>query len=230
MDKKHLAASDNSATDNASVKASDAPLNMVTMTDGRIVEFTGKRKLLKEAVTDEKGIGVRLDFVNGQTRLFYMPVEMVERFAIHGAEQKLGDEIAGVDDIEDCVLAVDDLIDRLYNLEWSAKRDASAMAGASVLAKALVQTSGKTIDEVRAFLAPLSQAQKVALRQNAAIAPVVAELEALKASKKKPGKVIDTDSLLGDLAAGIIAAPVSTEGAAEAPAESTAEAADEAAQ
>jgi hypothetical protein len=218
------------ATDTAPIAtaaATEAPLNMITMTDGRIVEFTGKRKLLKEAVTDEKGIGVRLDFVNGQTRMFYLSVEMIERFAIHGAEQKLGDEIAGVDDIEDCVLAVDDLIDRLYNLEWSAKRDASAMAGASILAKALVQTSGKTIDEVRAFLAPLSQAQKVALRQNAAIAPVVAELEALKASKKKPGKVIDTDSLLGDLAAGIVQAPVSTEPVAgEAPAK-TAEAAGE---
>lgn len=209
---KKSPATDAAATETTGAKT--AELNMVTMTDGRIVEFTGKRKLLKEAINDTRGIGVRLDFVNGETRMFYLPEAMVERFAIHGAEQKLGDEIAGVEDIEDCLLAVDELIDRLYNLEWLAKRDASAMAGASVLAKALVRTSGKTIDEVRAFLAPLSQAQKVALRTNAALAPVVAELEALKATKKKPGKVIDTDSLLGNLAAGIIPAPVSTETAA----------------
>lgn len=223
---KKAAETENTAGDGVDTSG----LNMVTMTDGRIVEFTGKRKLLKEAVIDSRGIGVRLDFVNGETRTFYLPAEMIERFAIHGAEQKLGDEIAGVEDIDDCVLAMDELIDRLYNLEWSAKRDASAMAGASVLAKALVKTSGKTLDEVRAFLAPLSQAQKVALRQNAAIAPVVAELEALKASKKKPGKVIDTDSLLGDLAAGIVSAPVSTEGAAAPAADDTADAADEAVQ
>ncbi len=193
--------------------AKEKELNIVTMTDGRLVEFGLKRKLLKEAITDEKGIGVRLDFNNGETRTFYIPSEMMARFAIHGAEQKLGDEIAGVEEIDDCVLAVDELIDRLYNLDWSAKREVSAMAGASVLAKALVQSSGKTIEEVRAFLAPLNQAQKVALRTNPTIAPIVAELEAAKVAKKKPAKVIDTDSLLSNLASGVVPAITSTEGA-----------------
>lgn len=194
-------------------------LNMVTMTDGRVVEFSGKRKLLKDAFTDEKGIGVRLDFVNGETRLFYIPEALMAKFAMHGAEQKLGDEIAGVEDVEDCVEAIDDLIQRLYDLQWGAKREASALAGASVLAKALVQVTSKTIDEVRAFLSKLSQGEKVALRNQKAIAPIVAELEAAKAAKKKPGKVVDTDGLLDSLTSGVEYAPTSTEPVADAAAE-----------
>lgn len=198
-----------------------AEINTVDMLDadnnktGRLVEFTGKRKLVKESFVDNKGIGIRLDFVNGQSRTFYLPIGLIEKFAAHGAEQKLGDEIAGVDDIEDCVMAVDDLIDRLYEGNWIAKREANAMAGASVLAKALVQSSGKSMDEVRAFLKDKTNAEKMALRNNPKIQPIVAELEALKASKKKPGKVIDTDSLLDGLASGVTAIPTSTLGTAD---------------
>lgn len=180
-----------------------APLNIVDMLDsagiktGRLVEFTGKRKLLKESFVDTKGVGVRLDFVNGQSRTFYVPETLREKFAAHGAEQKLGDEIAGVDDLDDCILAIDDLIDRLYNGEWAAKRDTNPMAGASILVKAMVEVSGKPLEAVRTYLAPLSNAQKLALRANKDIAPVVARLEAEKNAKKKPGVAIDTDALLG---------------------------------
>ena len=145
-------------------------------------------------------MGVRLDFVNGETRTFYLPEAMLHKFAAHGAEQKLGDETAGIAEIDDMVMAIDDLIDRLYNLEWAAKREASAMAGASILAKALVQVGGKPLAEVRAFLANMTQAQKLALRDNPKIAPVVQALEAEKAKNKKPTAAIDTDSLLDALA------------------------------
>lgn len=174
-------------------------LNMVTMTDGRIVEFAGKRKLLKSSGSDEKGLFVRLDFVNGETRTFYLPAELTAKFALHGAEQKLGDETAGVVDVDDMVMAVDDLIDRLYNKEWSVKREANALAGASILAKALVRSTGKTLPEIRSFLSTKSQAEKVALRNNPRIKPIIAELEAAKTKSKKAGPVIDTDSLLDSL-------------------------------
>ena len=56
-------------------------------------------------------------------------MECTTKFAAHGAEQKLGDEIAGLEDVDDCVIAIDSLIDRLYNGEWSVKREAGGMAG-----------------------------------------------------------------------------------------------------
>lgn len=168
----------------------------VTMTDGRIVEFAGKRKLLKESMAGEAGVQVRLDLRNGETRLFTIPTDMLEKFAAHGAEQKLGDEIAGLDDVGDCTMAIDDLIDRLYQGEWGVRREASGMAGTSVLLKALVEHTGKTVEQIKAFLTGKTQAEKVALRNNAKIKPIVMRLEEEKVSKKSD---VDTDALLDEL-------------------------------
>ena len=128
----------------------ETAVETVTLSDGRIVEFTGKRKLLKESSENADGkVQVRLDFRNGETRLFTLPDNLLAKFAAHGAEQKLGDEIAGLNDVEDCVLAVDELIDRLYNGEWSVKREANGMAGTSVLVRALVEHTGKTVEQIK---------------------------------------------------------------------------------
>lgn len=176
---------------------SETQVETVTMTDGRLVDFAGKRKLLKESSVNADGkVQVRLDFRNGETRLFTLPDALLNKFAAHGAEQKLGDEIAGLTDTEDCVLAVDELIDRLYNGEWSVKREANGMAGTSVLVRALVEHTGKTVEQIKQFLNGKSQAEKVALRNNPKIKPIVERIEAEKASKKAN---VDTDAMLGEL-------------------------------
>lgn len=175
----------------------ETQIETVTMTDGRVVDFAGKRKLLKESIVTADGkVQVRLDFRNGETRLFTIPDNLMAKFAAHGAEQKLGDEIAGLNDVEDCVLAVDELIDRLYNGEWSVKREANGMAGTSVLVRALVEYTGKTVEQIKQFLSGKSQAEKVALRNNPKIKPIVERIEAEKASKKAN---VDTDAMLGEL-------------------------------
>lgn len=169
----------------------------VTMQDGRVVDFTGKKKLLKDgSVTAEGKVQVRLDFRNGETRIFTIPDNLLNKFAAHGAEQKLGDEIAGLTEIDDCVLAIDELIDRLYNGDWSVKRESSGMAGTSVLVRALVEHTGKTVEQIKAFLSGKSQAEKVALRNNPKIKPIVDRIESEKAAKKTS---VDTDALLGEL-------------------------------
>lgn len=181
-------------------KKKEPVINTVTMNDGRAVDFVGKRRLLKESSVTDGRVQVRLDFINGETRTFTLPDSLLEKFAAHGAEQKLGDEIAGVEDVEDAVLAIDELIDRLYNGEWGVARDKSGLAGASILLRALVETSGKSVEEIKSFLKDKTPAQKAALRNNAKIKPVVDRLEAEKAAKtqKKAGS-IDTDALLDGL-------------------------------
>lgn len=172
-------------------------IETVTMQDGRVVDFAGKRKLLKESLQTEDGkVQVRLDFRNGETRLFTLPETMISKFAAHGAEQKLGDEIAGLQDVEDCVIAMDELIDRLYNGEWTVKRESSGMAGTSVLVRALVEHTGKSVEQIKQFLAGKSQAEKIALRNNAKIQPIVQRIEAEKASKATN---VDTEAMLGEL-------------------------------
>ena len=170
----------------------------VTMQDGRSVEFAGKRKLLKETIIEGDSVAVRLDFRNGETRTWTVPKDLVLRCAGHGAEQKLGDETAGTEDVDDMVLAVDELIARLNKGPdfWITKREGGGMAGTSVLLRALVEFSGRTSEQVKEFLSGKTQAEKLALRNSPKVKPIVERLEAEKAAK---GAKVDTDALLANL-------------------------------
>lgn len=169
----------------------------VTMTDGRKVVFTGapnaprSRKLLKDYfINSEKGeVSVLLDFRNGQTRTFIIPQSLILQFAGHGAEQKLGDETAGLDDVDDMVFEVDALIERLNKGEFNKTREGSgATPGSSILVKAIMEASGRTMEQVKAFLATKSAKDKLNLRtQSPKIAPIVKRLEAEKAAKLTAG-------------------------------------------
>lgn len=173
----------------------------VTMSDGRVVEFNKKQKLVKTSSIGDNGeVSVRLDFVNGETRNFTMREDMVARFAAHGAEQKLGDAIAGETEIGDAVLAVDDLLGRLNNGEWTIARSAGAFSGTSILIQALVEASGKSVDDIKAFLANKTQAEKLALRRSDKLRPIIDRLEADKAKTAK--NTVDTGALLGELGLG----------------------------
>lgn len=177
--------------------ASKREIETVSMSDGRKVDFVGKRKLLKETTIENGEVSVRLDFRNGETRTFTIPESLLLKFAGHGAEQKLGDETAGVDDVDDMVLGIDELISRLEKGEWSTKREGSSgVAGTSVLLRALVEFSGKTVDQMREWLKDKSQQEKLALRNSPKIRPIVERLEAEKAAK---GAKVDTDALLSGL-------------------------------
>lgn len=188
---------DSGAATAAKKSKSEVPPEVVNMTDGRLVEFAGKRRMIKESFISDAGeISTRLDFRNGQTRTFVMPDSLKAKFAAHGAEQKYGDETAGVDDVDDMILAVEELDEYIQKGEWSTRAEGNGMAGTSVLAKALVEFSGKTMEVIKTYLKGKSQKEKVALRNNKDIKPIVERLEAEKAAK---GPVVVVD--LGELAA-----------------------------
>lgn len=183
----------------------ETTVETVKMDDERIVEFTGKRRLNKESFVDAEGnILCRLDFRNGETRTFKLPQTLVAKAAAHGIEQKLGDEMSGIEDLEDAIQAVDELMERLGKGEWNAKREGgTGFAGASILARALVEATGKTIEEVKAFMSGLTNGQKLALRGDETLAPIVKRLEAEKAARATKGKpAVDTGSLLAGLKSG----------------------------
>ena len=169
---------------------------LVKMQDGREVTFVGKRKLLKDTIIENGVVSVRLDFLNGETRTFACPDEMILKAAGHGLEQKLGDEVAGVSDVDDQVIAIDELIDRLAQGQWSTQRQSSGVAGTSVLFKALQEAyPAKSAEDLKAFLKAKTQAEKLALRNSSRLKPIVERLEAEKAQ----GSKIDSESLLGEL-------------------------------
>lgn len=174
----------------------------VTMNDGRLVEFPPKRKVAKESfimANDDDGsvaVQTRLDFRNGETRLFTIPTALLAKFAAHGAEQKLGDAMAGLANIEDGILAVDDLIDQLYQGNWNTPRAASEMAGASILVRALVELKGQPVEKVKDFVKAKSAAERTALRNAPAVKAIIERLEAEKVAKAGN---INADELLSGL-------------------------------
>lgn len=190
-----------------------AVVEKVKMTDGREVDFAGKRKMLKTVVIDrEKNtVSVRFDFRNGETRSFQVPSTLALDCAGHGASQKIGDETAGEDDIDDMVIAVDAIIHRLLAGDWSAEREAGdGFSGASVVIKAIVEVSGKSVDDVKAFLdkkladdksrgGKLTRAALYASFRNPT-SKTGQVIERLEREKKSKNNAVDADALMTELA------------------------------
>lgn len=183
-----------------------APLiEKVKLTDGREVEFAGKRKILKETLIDKEAgtITLRVDFRNGETRSYSINPDLFFDFAAHGATQKYGDETAGEDDLDDAILAMDDLHARLEKGEWNVARQSGGFAGTSVLLKALVEysrregeTENDAVARVKTYLSTKTQAEKVALRNSSKLKPIVDRLESEKIAKNSK---VDTDALLAQI-------------------------------
>lgn len=195
-------------------------VELVSMEDGRKVEFVGKRKMNKESGQLESGaLSIRIDFRNGKTRTYPLNPALINTFALHGAEQKYGDEAAGLEELDDAVEAIDALHERLTKGEWTQAREASGFAGASIVIRAMCEQTGKTAEAIKAFVeaklaaseaeaqasggekkALTRQALYTALRNSEKLKPIVARLEAERAAKQKGASKVDADAILGELA------------------------------
>lgn len=188
----------------AEATATEKPRIKVKMTDGRDVEFPESTKAKKQILYVKDGVvseddsgtpcGVRFDFVNGQTRTILASdvQQLAARYFVHGISQKHGDEYAALKDVDDCVEAFDQLFERTKKGEWKEEREGGGLAGISVLAKALVEFTKKSIDDVRTILKTLSPKEKTALRQAPGVREIVTRIEAEKAA----GTKVDTSALL----------------------------------
>lgn len=144
-------------TEATEVKAKKAApeVTAVTMGDGRVVNFTGKAQLNKEVVEEgDAPVGVRFDFRNGESRYFDLyTTKLLAQLAAHGAKQKIGDETAGISDVDDMVVAIDAMLERLAKGDWSKARAAGdGFSGASVVIRAVAEATGKSVADVKAFL------------------------------------------------------------------------------
>lgn len=146
----------------------------VTMSDGRTVQFAGKKKVLKETLIDASkievdesagiiqiqagAISIRMDFRNGETRLIPIPISLTPKFAGHGGEQKFGDELASpsTDPMseEDMVIAIDDLNAQIQAGNWGKGRASGGggVSGASLVVQAIMEVTGKDLATVKAYL------------------------------------------------------------------------------
>lgn len=205
-----------------------AEVQLVKMEDGREVGFAGKRRINKETLIDEGkilvegdtvtlqsgAVSVRMDFRNGKTRTFPLQLNLLPKFAGHGAEQKYGDELASPADKplseDDMVLAVEDLFSQLNTEGWYAAREGGGgVAGASVVVLAIMEASGKTQEQVKAFLqgkldAAKAAGQKLSRKElydsfrnpNSKVGQIVKRLEEERLAKDSK---VDADQALNEL-------------------------------
>lgn len=186
----------------------------VQMEDGREVSFTGKATMLKEVENDVEGqpAAVRFDFRNGAVRRYrFVGSPLLLQLAAHGAKQKIGDSTVKAEDTDDMVLAVEDMIKRLEAGNFNAERAAGdGFSGASIVIKALVEATGKTVEEIKAWLEGKLEAAKAAgqnLTRNdlyqgfrkpgTKTAAIITRLEEEKRAKATK---LDGDDLLSELA------------------------------
>lgn len=130
----------------------------VKMEDGSTVEFAGNRQVSKSVeVNPQSGeVTVKFAFRNGALRQISaggLSREVQLRALGHGLSQKIGDNFAGVKELDDIVLATDDMMKQLSGGDWGAVREAGdSLAGASIVIRAICEATGKSISDVRAFL------------------------------------------------------------------------------
>jgi hypothetical protein len=153
----------------------------VTMTDGRVVGFAGKRKVVKDTIIDDSkitvdgstlmiadgAVAVRMDFRNGETRTMPIPLSLLAKFAGHGGEQKFGDELATTADKplseEDMVVAIDDLYAVISGGNWGRGRaceGGGGVSGASIVLQAICEATGKDLATVKAYIQKKLDADK----------------------------------------------------------------------
>jgi hypothetical protein len=212
---KQEAAEQQESAASAAPKKKAPEVEVVDLEDGSKGEFVGKRKLNKSYILKDDGSldHCRFEFRNGRVLLVSIPTSLLGQFAGHGAIQKYGDELAGMKpaegqdevDIEDMVIAMEELDGNIQKGLWSTRKEGDGMGGTSVLIKALVAYGGKTVEQVKAFLKDKDAKFKTALRLDdtraskltgKTMAAHVREIEAVKAAK---GAKVDTGAALADL-------------------------------
>lgn len=116
------------------------------------------------------------------------PEQITSIMVFHGAKQKLGDEYADLDTVDDCLEAARELDSRLAEGHWGTER--KGFAGMSLLMRAIVKVYGISEEEARAFLKPLKPDEKAALRASPELKPTIDAMEAEKAKGSNVGELL----------------------------------------
>ena len=166
-------------------------------------------KTTSAVTTDIFQSTLTLNFANGQTlevNTENLSPEIIQQATLHGLKQKLVDAAAigrnpdtgRSASIEDKFNAVKEVFDRITgpNGTWNKIREGGSVTGGGLLLRAMMRLSGKSKDEIASFLADKTKEQQAALRKNAKIAPIIAELQA---EANKGGDDIDSDELLSGI-------------------------------
>lgn len=121
---------------------------------------------------------------------------------LHGLKQKLGDAAAIARDtstgkpatIETKFQAMQEVLDRLLNGDWNKHREGGQESGGLLLQALASVYATKTLEQLKAFLEPLSNGEKQALKLEPSIAKAIHAIQAQRTPKE-----INVKSLLSGL-------------------------------
>jgi len=167
---------------------------------------TEQKKDIEATVTDDGGL--TLEFRHGKTLKLHpeaLTPEIQRAAMLHGLKQKLVDAAAIARDtatgraatIQTKYDAVKEIFDRITgeSPSWNRPRAGGTGGQGGLLARAIARYKNVTIEQAKAYLDRLTDAQKQALRVDPRIATVINEL---RLETAKPAG-IDTDALLSGL-------------------------------
>lgn len=181
--------------------------NTIVMEDGRTVDFPGETKAMKSFEAKDGAVVGRIDFANGKTVNFSTSdMALIFAAAAHGLGQKIGDSYSGQKDPDDAYQVAASLSERLQSQGvdgWTKAREGggSGDTGIGLLVKALMEVTGVSETDVRAYLETLDNPMKKALRESdPTVSPVYNRLKAER-DAKKPQPTVDTAGALAALKA-----------------------------
>jgi hypothetical protein len=124
------------------------------------------------------GVELHLQFSDGQVVEYVLPISLNPHAAGYGALRKLGDLANGKQSLAELKQQVTAQLDRWDNGNWNNYK---GPGGTSVVMKALMEHTGKSATEIKAFLASKTMQQKADIKRLPEVAAIVRRLAKPKA-------------------------------------------------
>lgn len=122
--------------------------------------------------------------------------DIINRLALHGLSQKLGDSYASANEkgwsVDECYDQAANVFNNLKDGNWAV----SGGSGTNILAEAVARITGLDVDECAAKVRGMTDGERKELAKRADVKAVVLDIKAERAK----AKVKDTDADASDLA------------------------------
>jgi hypothetical protein len=170
--------------------------NIVTMKDGRELDFGVRGKKKAEITHTDTGVKVQFDVINGDTHEVEFEVPYCENTPLlkeifaYGLVQKVSDTGVKADDADDISLAIQQMIGQLKAGIWTQRTSGEALTrGMSDLIEAIRRIKGYAIsspeaDSLKAAMLAKSEDEIKTYKANQTIKAIISDIQAEKAAAR----------------------------------------------
>lgn len=166
--------------------------NVVTMKDGRSIDFGVRGKLKKDIQTTETGVKLIIDVINGDTHTIEFSADhaLAKTLLGYGLSQKITDTVVKAEDGDDISLGVESIVAQLQAGVWTNRATGEGLArGFADLLEAIrrvrsYEVGSEQHQALKAALISKSEEELKNLRSNGAIKGIIAQIQAEKAAER----------------------------------------------